>query len=48
MKTLLIILFSIIVLMIAFGLYVWYNLEILGEKIREAIDNYFKIYRRGI
>jgi uncharacterized protein YxeA len=46
MKTLLIILFSIIVLMVAFGLYVWYNLEILGEKIREAIDRFFKEYRK--
>jgi len=44
MKTLLIILFSIIVLMIAFGLYVWYNLEILGE--REAIDGFFREYRK--
>jgi hypothetical protein len=47
MKTLLIILFSIILFsIIAFVLYVWYNLEILGEKIREAIDGFFKEYRK--
>jgi hypothetical protein len=47
MKTLLIILFSIILFsIIAFVLYVWYNLEILGEKIREAIDRFFKEYRK--